>query len=306
MEIIGGLENFSLPSQNTVLAIGNFDGIHLGHQKILQSLAQESKKLELPSLVLTFSPHPGKILSRSPIRMIQTFEQRLEQVEKFAVQTVIVIPFEKDFANLTSQEFIQKIVLDKLRAQEVIVGENFRFGKNREGDLSSLRCLAASLNFKVQSISSYAKEGQIISSSLIRNLLQNGEIEKANSLLGRTFEITGEVIRGKSMGKHLGFPTANIKTDNEIIPQGVFITTVFFDGQNFPSLTNVGKCPTFNQEESNIESYIINFDANLYGKKIKILFESKIRDEIQFDFPEDLSRQIERDLTKAKSYFKIS
>jgi len=306
MQIIRGLENFLSPSQNNVLAIGNFDGIHLGHQKILKFLVKESKNLGLSSLVMTFSPHPEKILGKGQICMIQTLIQRLEYIDKFNVHTVVVIPFGKGFANLTSQEFIQKIVLNKLKAQEVIVGENFRFGKNREGSLSSLHRSAAKLNFEVKSISSLSKDGITVSSSHIRNLLKNGEIEKAGSLLGRPYEIKGEVIKGKSRGKQLGFPTANVQTDNEIIPQGVFITTVILDGKKLPSLTNIGKCPTFNQEESNIESYIINFKANLYGKQITIHFEKKIRDEIQFDTPKDLSRQMEKDLSQAQAFFKIA
>lgn len=305
MQIRRGLESIPSLTQNTVLAIGNFDGVHLGHQKILQFLVKESQKLGLLSLVMTFSPHPERVLDKSLICMIQTLEQRLAYISKFEVQAAIVIPFEKGFADLTGQDFIQKIVLDTLKAKEVIVGENFRFGKNQEGNLSSLHRSAAKLNFEVKSISSLSKDGITVSSSLIRKLLQNGEVEKARSLLGRPYEIKGEVIKGKSRGKQLGFPTANVQTDNEIIPPGVFITTVILDGKKLPSLTNIGKCPTFNQEESNIESYIINFKANLYGKQITIHFEKKIRDEIQFDTPGDLSRQIEKDLAQAQAFFKI-
>lgn len=304
MEIINGFEHIPPFSKNSVIAIGNFDGIHLGHKKILERLAEEAKTNALHSLVLTFSPHPERILGEKRIKMIQTLDQRVNEMNKFGIEFVLIVPFDEKFSSLSSQDFVQKIVVDRLKARTVVVGENFRFGKNREGDISLLIQLASGHNLKVHSIPPVTIKGKIVSSSLIRKYLQEGKIEKANVLLGRFYEVAGKVIKGKSRGKALGFPTANIKTDNEIIPQGIFISKTGIGPQTFLSLTNVGPCPTFDQKETNIESYILNFDEDIYGKTIRIHLLKKIRDEIKFKTQAELSRQIKKDLELAKRYFK--
>ena len=306
MKIINGFENLPSISKNTITAIGNFDGVHLGHKKILKFLSKKADELGLFSMVLTFSPHPEKILGETRVKMIQTLDQRLEEIKKFGIQAVLVISFDKKFSNFSGQEFIQKILVNLLRAKVLIVGKNFRFGKNREGDTFLLRRLASRFNLQVFSLPSVSKGEMIVSSSLIRKFLQEGEIEKPNVLLGRTYVIEGEVIKGKSRGKILGFPTANIQTRNEIVPPGVFITNVTIGLKKIPSLTNIGHCPTFGQQETNIESYIINFSKNLYGKKIRIHFIKKLREEIKFDTSEKLSQQIKKDIDTAKDYFNIA
>lgn len=305
MEIIKGFEKLPLLSKNSIVAIGNFDGIHLGHKKILEFLTKRAEKNALLSLVLTFSPHPERILRRKRIKMIQTIDQRVNEIKKFNVEIVLIVPFDEKFSSLSGQEFIKKIIVRRLKAKAVIVGESFRFGKNRDGDISLLRNLAQRHNFQVYTIPSVTKEGTIVSSSIIRKYLQEGNIEKANLLLGRAYEIEGKVIKGKSRGKALGFPTANIDTKNEIIPQGVFISTTGIAAKKFPSLTNVGSCPTFNQEETHIESFIINLNKDLYGENIRINFIKKIRDEMKFKTKSELSQQIMKDLEIAKSYFKL-
>lgn len=303
MQVIYGFEKFPSFSRDSILAIGNFDGIHLGHKKILQLLKEKATKHALPSLILTFSPHPEKILAEKIVKMIQTLDQRMREIEKFGIDNVLVVPFDEKFSSLSGRDFIQKIVVNTLKAKEVIVGENFRFGRNREGDISLLQQQASRFNFRVYSIPPVVKDGMVVSSSLIRSSLQDGNIEIANDLLGRVYEIEGSVVKGKSRGKALGFPTANIATENEIIPPGVFITTSWIDSKSFPSLTNVGNRPTFNQKETIIESFIINLNKNLYGKSIRVNFIKKIRDEMKFKTPDDLSQQIKKDLEKAKDYF---
>lgn len=305
MEIIDGFEKLPRLSKNSIIAIGNFDGIHLGHKKILEFLEKKAKINALFSLVLTFSPHPERILGRKRIKMIQTIYQRVDEIKKSGIETVLIVSFDEKFSSLSSQEFVQKIVVRRLKAKALIVGENFRFGKNREGDISLLLRLAQRYNFQVHSIPPVTREGTIVSSSVIRKYLQEGKIEKANILLGRTYEIKGKVIKGKSRGKTLGFPTANIETKNEIIPQGVFISTTGIGSEKFPSLTNIGSCPTFNQKETHIESFIINLNKDLYGKDIRIHFLKKIRDEMKFKTQSELSQQIKKDLETAKRYFKL-
>jgi riboflavin kinase/FMN adenylyltransferase len=304
MEVIRGFKNFPPSFLHSAVAIGNFDGVHAGHQKILKFLSGKAGELGVSSLILTFSPHPEKILGEKATKMIQTVEQRNREIEKFGIDALLIVPFDQDFSSLSAREFVRKIIVKTLKAKAVVVGENFRYGKNREGDIPLLRKLASESNFQIHSIPAVKKKGMTASSSLIRVLLQQGQVEKANLLLGRNYEIEGKVIKGKSRGKSLGFPTANIETKNEIVPPGIFISSVSMDSEKFPSLTNVGNCPTFNQKETNIESYIINFARELYGKTIRIGFLKKIRDEIKFKTAEDLKTQMKRDLQIAKNYFK--
>jgi len=304
MKVFYGLKASPSLSRKTIITIGNFDGVHLGHKKILQFLVRESQRYDLFSLVLTFSPHPDIILGKSKVKMIQTLNQRLKAIERFHVHGVLITPFNKEFFSLSSDEFIQRIVVSALKAEEVVIGKNFRFGKNREGNINTFRALGAQLNFRVHKIPKVIKKGRTVSSSLIRSLLQAGKIEEANILLGRPYEIEGRVIKGKDRGKALGFPTANIQTENEIIPRGVYVSQALIDSRTYPSLTNAGLRPTFGQEDMQIESYIIDFDKKLYGEEIAIRFIKKIRDEIKFKSPEALSRQIQKDLRQAKAHFK--
>lgn len=303
MEVIHGLEKFHSLSGHSIVAIGNFDGIHLGHQKILKCLEETAKEYGLFSLVLTFFPHPGKILGKNKLKMIQTLDQKTKEIRKFDIQALLIIPFDEQFAHISGQDFIQKIVLNTLKAKAVIIGKNFYFGKNREGDVSLLHRLSSKLKFRVCSIPEVIQNGETVSSSLIRNLLQEGKVEKANRLLGRSYEIEGEVVKGQSRGKGLGFPTANIETENEIIPQGVFITETRIGSKILPSMTNVGKQPTFDQKDLHIESFIIDFDRDLYGEHIGINFLKKIRNQMKFRTPDELARQLEDDLQTTKAYF---
>lgn len=306
MRIISGFETLPSLRRSTVVALGNFDGVHLGHKRILDFVTQKAGELGLLSFVLTFSPHPENILGKRQIKMIQTLEQRLEEIARFGIHASLVVPFDKKFSNLTPCEFIQKIVVDLLKAKVVVVGENFRFGKGRRGDIALFQKFAPRFNIQVFSLLAVTMNTRKVSSSLIRKFLQEGQIEQANTFLGRPYAIDGKVIKGKSMGKIIGFPTANIRTENEIAPLGVFITRVRVGSKVRPSLTNIGRCPTFKQQETNIESYILDFSENLYGKKIRIHFLKKIREEIKFSTAEDLSWQIQKDIEKAKSYFHLA
>lgn len=305
MQIIHRIEDFPALTKSTVTAIGNFDGIHLGHKKILQFLASEAEKHKLPSLVLTFSPHPERYFGKNPVKMIHTMDQRLKEIEKNNITMTFILPFSEDIASLSSHDFIQKIMIDTLHAKEIIVGDNFRFGKNRTGNVHILKKLSSLCGFNFFSIPPEKEHGRIVSSSLIRTYLLKGEIEKANALLGHPYEIEGTVIKGHSRGKNLGFPTANISSINEINPHGIFFSYVYFQGQKRPSLTNIGTSPTFGSSETQIESHIIDFTGNLYGQTQKIQLLKKFRDEIKFNTPEQLVEQLKKDLAAAKSFFKL-
>jgi len=289
----------------TAVAIGNFDGVHLGHQKILQNLVKTAKNQNLVSMVLTFAPHPGKVTGKGSIKLLQTLEQKLEKISTTGVTATYIQDFNIQLAGLTGEEFITSILLDTLTAKIIIVGENFRFGKHRSDDISTLRSIADKYKLQILSTPSVIKNSDIISSSLIRRLLLNGEIQKANTFLGTEFTIKGRVIKGSSRGAGMGFPTANIKTDNEILPTGTFIAHSTIAGKAYNSVCNIGTNPTFSQKNINIESHILNFGQDLYEQEISLSFLQKIRDEIRFDSATELKAQIKQDIKYAENYFRL-
>jgi riboflavin kinase/FMN adenylyltransferase len=303
MKTIYGLDNIASFSTQTVLAIGNFDGIHLGHQRILHFLHQRAKKLHFPLSVVIFSPHPQNVLGKNKISMIQTTDQKIESIKEFQVDTLFIIHFDLHFAQISATDFVVNILINTLNAKEIVVGDNFFFGKDREGNIDTLHSLCSSHDFRVFPIPSVLKNGEIVSSSKIRQYLDAGAIEKANTLLGRSYRISGHVIKGRSKGRTLGFPTANIHTSNELLPLGVYLTQTEVKGKPFHSLTNIGTNPTFHQDKIQIETYLIGLDQDLYGEELEICFLKKLRNEIKFDSPEELKQQIELDLQHANSYF---
>lgn len=304
MQIFSNFDDLGQFEQGSVVAIGNFDGVHLGHQKILNFLVNKASEKDLISLVLTFSPHPGKITGKGQIKLLQTLEQKIECIQSYGVNAVFTLPFTKKFASLSTEDFINKILIKTLNARAVIVGNNFRFGKNRKGNISTLKSQTTPNNLKIYIIPAVSLNTRTISSSLIRRIILKGDIKNANLLLGKPYEIQGEVIKGHARGTTLGFPTANINTENDITPFGIFLTSVIFNKREFASLTNIGKCPTFEQKNINIESHILDFKSDIYRKKIKIIFLKRLRDEIKFESPDKLSKQIQKDLQAARKYFK--
>ncbi len=284
-------------------AIGNFDGLHLGHQKILRRLVEKANQQGLDSIVLTFSPHPEKVLGRGRVAMIQTLSQRLAGFQAFGIDGALVVPFSRAFSLLPGEEFIKEIIIRRLAARVIVVGENFRFGRNRQGDIRDLQRFGQYMDFSVHPVSPVCRGGEAVSSSRIRNLLSAGEIVRANTLLGRPYEIEGRVIRGSCRGRALGIPTANMETVNEIVPPGVFVTRTELGGGVYSSLTNVGVRPTFGERKRQIESWLFDFDGQIYRRKIRLRFLKKIRDERKFDSSPDLVRQIQKDIRSARDFF---
>lgn len=303
MQKIKTLKDIPSPPDNCAVAIGNFDGVHRGHRKILKVLVEDAAKSNLFPLVLTFHPHPAKILIKKRIELLQTIEQRLDEIKKSGVQMVVVLSFDHALSRISAEEFIQTIVIKKLKAKKIVVGENFRFGRDRTGDVARLQEWAARYGFSIRSIPPVTVEGTVASSSLIRKLLHEGDVEKTNLLLGRPYEIEGTVIRGKARGKGLGYPTANIHPVNDIAPPGVFISMVGIGSRKYPSITHVGGKPTFNETDIMIESYIIDHDESLYEKRLRVSFLKKIREERKFETAEALSLQIKKDLEQTRVYF---
>jgi riboflavin kinase/FMN adenylyltransferase len=304
MKVLRGLERRAVFPGGSVVAIGNFDGLHLGHQRILRALVKRAHGLGLPAVVLTFSPHPEKVLEGSRVGMIQTLDQRLAGIRASGADAVVIAAFDRAFAGLTAAEFAERVIASSLRAKAVVVGENFRFGRSREGDVDVLRQLGGGLGFIVDAVPSTVRNGRVVSSSLIRRLLGEGRIEAANALLGRPYEITGHVVRGSGRGRELGFPTANIRPLNEILPSGVFVTAAEMQGRSFPSVVNIGRRPTFGAGRLQVEVHLLAFSGRLYRRRLTLRFLRKIRVEKRFAGPEGLVRQVQADIAMARSFLR--
>jgi len=301
MKVLRGFKE--RPARGTAVAIGNFDGLHLGHQRILRYLVETAREKGLISLVLTFSPHPERVLEGGRIAMIQTLGQRLEAVKALGVRVVLVASFDRDFAGLSSAEFVDRIIVSYLRAKEVVVGQNFRFGRGRQGDVDDLRQFGQERHFAVTGIPAVIRAGRVVSSSLIRRLLEEGSLARANSLLGYPYEIEGRIIRGSGRGQALGFPTANLRTVNEILPAGVFITEAGIGRRVFPSITNIGRRPTFGGGRLEVETHILGLQGPLYRRHIAVRFLRKLRDERRYPDASRLVRQVQRDIASVRAYF---
>jgi riboflavin kinase/FMN adenylyltransferase len=304
LKLFRGLQERPPYADGTVVAIGNFDGLHLGHQKILRILISRASEMDLSSLVLTFSPHPERVLARGRIGMIQTLQQRLAGIRGSGVDSVVVASFDRAFSALTAADFAGRVIASSLRARAVVVGENFRFGRSRQGDVDDLRRLGQKLGFTVSPVPSIIRNGEVVSSSLIRRLLREGKISAANNYLGRPYEIVGRVVSGSRRGRGLGFPTANVESFNEILPRGVYITLADILGRSHPSLTNLGHRPTFGGGALHVEVHIFDFDDALYRRRIGLRFLRKVRDERTFSDREGLIRQVQKDIAAARIFFK--
>ncbi len=272
----------------------------------MRALVERAHVGGLCSLVLTFSPHPEKVLGQQRVAMIQTLGQRLAGLRKLGVQAVLVAPFGQAFSRLSSREFFQDILISLLGAKEVIVGENFRFGLKRQGNIKAMRRLGREHGVIVHSFPQVKTKGRTVSSSLIRSFLFEGKVQEANALLGYPYEIEGKVIKGSSRGASLGLPTANIHTANEITPEGVFITAATLSRQTYPSVTNIGFRPTFGRDTFQVETFIFGFKRRIYGRRIRLGLLKKIRDEKKFSSPNALVRQVSKDVAVAQDFFKKS
>ncbi len=303
MRIFTSLDENFVSLGSTAVAIGNFDGLHLGHQKIIKTLVSEAKELGLKSVVLTFSPHPEKILGQETIRMIQTINQRLEGLKGLGVEAALVIPFNDHFFRLQPEEFIQEILIFRLQAKLVVVGKDFRFGYGRQGNPDYLAEAGKKSGFKVKIIPPVMINNEVVSSSLIRTMLEKGQVDKAAIYLGHPYEIEGTVVQGDSRGQILGIPTANIAPRNEILPSGVFITESEIQDKLFPSVTNIGKRPTISSSSQTMESHLLNFRGTIYGQEIKTKLLKKIRDERKFPDLESLRQQILQDIEQARQFW---
>ena len=304
MVVTRGLDRYHPGSRRAAVAIGNFDGVHLGHRKILARLRARAGARGLRPLVLTFFPHPERVLGKKKILMIQSLAQRLERFEEEGVEAVIVTPFDEKFSALSAEEFVLKVLSERLRAAEIVVGENFRFGRGREGGAALLRTLGPRYGLGVRVVAPALISGRVVSSSAVRLLLGRGRVKEAARFLGRPYEIRGGVVLGHSRGKELGFPTANLKADNEILPEGVFITRTSWGASFLPSLTSIGTNPTFRDGVLSVEIHILDFEQSLYGRILTVRFLEKIRPTRIFPDADFLAARMAADLARARALFR--
>jgi riboflavin kinase/FMN adenylyltransferase len=304
MKVFNGFENVPPFPRGAVVAVGNFDGIHLGHRKILERVLELAAKKGLFALVLTFFPHPARSLNKRDVPLIQTLGQRLEGLRGTGLKGVVVVPLGRGVRRLSGRAFAGCVLKGALHAEEVVVGENFRFGKDRRYGVAELTRLGRELGFGVHGVPPVEKAGEIVSSSLIRHELAKGNFEKAAELLGRPYEIEGCVVTGESRGRVLGFPTANIQTTNEIVPRGVFVTLAVTASKSLPSVTDVGVGPTFGGSRLRIETHVLDHKGNLYGRTVKLRFLKKLRNERKFGTSKALIAQISRDVAEARRFFR--
>jgi len=287
----------------SVLAIGIFDGFHRGHQKIIKKVKAEASSKGAAAGVLSFSPHPEKVLNGRPIKMIQTLEQRLRSFERAGLDFCLLFDLDNGLSRLSGEEFARQIIKDSLGVQQVVVGRNFRFGHQRQCSVDELKLFGHLFGFKVTILEPARSGGRPISSSLIRKLLESGRIEDANKLLGHPYEISGRVVSGDRLGQRLGFPTINLETENEITPTGVFITLTEISGKIFPSVSNIGIRPTVGGTVRRVESHLLDINLKVYRQKVSLFLLKKIREEKKFDSVQALKEAIVRDINLARKFF---
>ena len=302
MEIVTGFGNLASPDRPVVATIGNFDGLHLGHQALLAQVVAEAGRRGLHASVVTFNPHPLRVLApdRAP-RMILTRRQKIELLGSYGIDLIVFIPFTEAVASVPAEEFASRFLTGRLHVECLIVGEDFRFGKGRAGDVALLRSLGPKLGFEVRSADLVVNGGARISASQVREAIETGQPEKAAALMGRPYVLLGRVVHGAGRGRVLSFPTANVEPESELIPgPGVYITETLVELEWQPSVTNVGVRPTFGDNSLAIETYLPDFSGSLYGHRIRVRFLERLRDERKFDNAEALQRQIAEDVRRMR------
>ncbi|PHR72481.1 MAG: riboflavin biosynthesis protein RibF [Lutibacter sp.] len=304
MKITHNFSNFST-SKKTIITIGTFDGVHLGHQKVIKQLLNSSKKEKEVSLLLTFFPHPRMVLQKnSNLKLINTIEEKSELLKGLGLDELIIHPFNQKFSRLSAFEFVRNVLVNQLNISKLIIGYDHHFGKNREGNFEQLQEYGEIFGFEVEEISVKNLNDISISSTKVRKALEEGNISKANNYLGYNFMLSGEVVKGNNLGEKIGFPTANInvKEDYKLIPKtGVYIVKSFIEGVLYYGMMNIGNRPTINGKHQTIEVNFFDLDDNLYEKTIKVELLKFLREEQKFDSIDDLKTQLHQDRKVAKN-----
>ncbi len=299
MRVCKGVDN--LPEfRNGILTIGTFDGVHTGHQEIIRRINRLALDINGENIILTFHPHPRMVLqpNDASLKLLNTLDEKIALLSQYGVDNLILIPFSKEFSQLSAQQYIEDFLWKKIRPRKIVIGYDHRFGNNRGGDIHLMRAYSEKLRFQVVEIEAQTVDNISVSSTKIRNALLSGDLETANSLLGRFYSVTGKVVRGDQRGTKIGFPTANIQVRDplKLIPaSGVYAVRVVVDGEAHGGMLNIGLRPTFNGQHETIEAHIFDFAQNIYGTQIAVEFAGSIRKEAKFRSADELAAQLAKD-----------
>jgi riboflavin kinase/FMN adenylyltransferase len=296
---------FGRPSEPTVVTVGNFDGVHLGHQGILQTVCERARRAKCKSAVLTFFPHPARVLRPSEAPpLLMSLDQRLAAIQSLGIDAAFILRFDSQLASVSAEDFVRRFLVDMMHARAVLVGGNFRFGHRQAGDVKLLVQLGQRWGFDVKTLPPVIKDGIVVSSTAIRGALREGRVEDARRLLGRPYALLGEIRTGTGQGRKLVVPTLNLATEQEMLPKnGVYATEVTVEGKNYRAATNVGLRPTFDGARVTIESHLFDFSENLTSGKMEVHFWTRLRDEQKFPGPDALRSQVLKDIEEARRYF---
>ena len=306
MIIIRNLNQISEPFRNAAITIGNFDGVHIGHQALLHEVVETADRIDGTAVAMTFEPHPMRVLNPEGYpALITLFEQKSELIAAAGIDVLLAVPFTQGFAGIPARDFIEELLIGRIGMRAIVVGKDYAFGKNREGDLNTLQGWTDELGFQVRLvdwIQGPKNGGHRISSTKIRQLIEDGRMDQAQRLLGRHYQIRGDVTHGRDRGgKLLGFPTANITLQDELCPKtGVYAVTVETGDQIYQGVANIGYSPTFADHLFTVEVHILDFDSDIYGQKIRVNFVERLRDEKKFSGIDALSEQIRKDIVQAR------
>ncbi|RMB63373.1 bifunctional riboflavin kinase/FAD synthetase [Dokdonia sinensis] len=305
MIIHKGAQHFNT-EKGTVVTIGTFDGVHIGHQKIIKKLVENAQANDWESAVLTFFPHPRMVLQKdSEIKLINTIDERAKLLDVLGLHHLIIHPFTMEFSRMSAEAFVENILVKALNAKKVIIGYDHRFGRNRNANIEDLKGFGEQFGFEVEEISKQELEDVAVSSTKIRKALEAGDIAQANQYLGAPIMLSGTVVKGKSIGKTIGYPTANlaIAESYKLIPaQGVYIVQSFIEGINIYGMMNIGTNPTVGGHDQTVETYFFDFDADLYGRDIEIQVLKRIREEKHFNSVEELIVAMKKDESFSRAY----
>jgi riboflavin kinase/FMN adenylyltransferase len=306
MELIEHIDKIERPFENAVITIGNFDGVHIGHQALFHEVIEKADALGGTSIVMTFEPHPSRVLRQNDHPpLITLYEQKVELIASSGIDILICLPFTREFAAISAKEFVEEILLKRIGMKAIVLGRDYTFGKNREGNLDLLQKYAENLGFEVivaDWVQTLHTQPGRISSTHTRELVMAGKVADAQKLLGRYYQIRGIVTTGRNRGgRLLGFPTANITLHDELCPKtGIYAVTVECGNKQYKGVANIGYRPTFDDHEFAVEVHILDFNDDIYGQKIRVNFIQRIRDEIKFSNISELSDQIKKDIVKAR------
>ena len=305
LKVFSSISQFN-SAKKTIVTIGTFDGVHIGHQKIIEKLIQETKNADCESLILTFFPHPRMVLHEtSSIKLLNTIGEKSCLLEKMRLDNLVIHPFDKEFSNLSAEEFVKTILVDAFNIQKIIIGYDHRFGKNRAANIEDLILFGKKYGFEVEQISAQEIDSVSVSSTKIRDAIANGTMAVANEYLGYDYLLSGKIIQGKQLGQTIGFPTANIKIEEnyKLIPKnGVYVVKSHLQEKTVFGIMNIGLNPTVNGENLSIEVHFLDFNADLYNTQISVSVIARIRDEEKFTSIDLLKAQIQKDKNYAKSF----